>query len=386
MTNVFFSNSLDLQKTIIYNFIHTIPKLRGQCMSLIHSYAIWNNKGGVGKSTITFHLAMRYAELNPKKKVLVIDLCPQANSSMMLLGGGPIGEDHLIKLCSAATPKSVVGYLSTVISSGRGATLPDPNDYIIEVNSYNNHAPKNIFLLCGDGNLEPMAPAINEAASAKSLTPKDKPWKWIQEIIKKFITNVTENDDSEWLVLVDTNPSFSIYTQIAISGAERILTPINADDSSKTAASALIALLHGTVPPHPIYGSWTYAAMATEQGISIPQIHLLIGNRLTQFEGSATAYGALSDATASSLFDIYKKHPEYFVKRNSKIVNKSNFTNSYSKPLRDFNTAGVVCAHLGRLLSSMKQGYYPVYAEEVKVNSDKIQECIKAIDAIIKII
>ena len=65
-------------------------------MSLIHSYAIWNNKGGVGKSTITFHLAMRYAELHPDINVLVIDLCPQANSSMMLLGGGSSGEDQII--------------------------------------------------------------------------------------------------------------------------------------------------------------------------------------------------------------------------------------------------------------------------------------------------
>ena len=46
-------------------------------------------KGGVGKSTITFHSAMRYAELHPQTKILVIDLCPQANSSMMLLGGRP---------------------------------------------------------------------------------------------------------------------------------------------------------------------------------------------------------------------------------------------------------------------------------------------------------
>ena len=46
-------------------------------MGLIHSYALWNNKGDVGKSTITFHLAMRYAELHPDEKVLVIDLWHQ---------------------------------------------------------------------------------------------------------------------------------------------------------------------------------------------------------------------------------------------------------------------------------------------------------------------
>ena len=145
-----------------------------------------------------------------------------------------------------------------------------------------------------------MAPAINEAASVKALTPSAQPWKWIQEIIKKFIENIT-NSGKDWMVFIDTNPSFSIYTQIAISGAERLLTPINADDSSKTAASVMVALLHGTNPPHPIYGSWTYAKMAQEQGVEVLKIHLLIGNRLTQFKGTAAAFKALSDATSTSL-------------------------------------------------------------------------------------
>lgn len=247
-------------------------------MGLIHSYALWNNKGGVGKSTITFHLAMRYAELHPQTKILVIDLCPQANSSMMLLGGGPVGEENIINFCKEATPRSVVGYLSTVITNGRGAQLPDPYKFVVNVSDYNTYAPQNLFLLCGDGNLEPMAPAINEAASAKALTPTAQPWKWIQEIIRNFIEDITESND-EWLVFIDTNPSFSIYTQIAVSGAERLLVPINADDSSKTAASAMVALLHGTNPPHPIYGSWTYAKMANEQGIIVPKIHMLIGTQ-----------------------------------------------------------------------------------------------------------
>lgn len=114
---------------------------------------------------------MRYAELHPQTKILVIDLCPQANSSMMLLGGGPVGEENIINFCKEATPRSVVGYLSTVITNGRGAQLPDPYNFVINVSDYNTNAPQNLFLLCGDGNLEPMAPAINEAASAKALTP-----------------------------------------------------------------------------------------------------------------------------------------------------------------------------------------------------------------------
>ncbi len=89
-------------------------------MALCGSYALWNNKGGVGKSTITFHLSMRYAERNPDTKVLVIDLCPQSNSSMMLLGGGNKGEERVLEFCSMELPKSVVGYTSTVITNGPG--------------------------------------------------------------------------------------------------------------------------------------------------------------------------------------------------------------------------------------------------------------------------
>ena len=353
-------------------------------MSIVNSYALWNNKGGVGKSTITFHLAIRYAEKNPDKNVMVIDLCPQANASMMFLGGGEIGEGHVINLCSESVPKSVVGYMSTTIMNGRGAKPPKYDDFVVKVKEYNNELPPNIYLLCGDGNLELMAPAINETASAKALTPDAQPWSWTQEIIKRFINSVNDSSSNDWMIFIDTNPSFSIYTQLAISAVNRLLIPINADNSSKTAVSALVALLHGTEPPHPIYGSWTYAAMAKEQNIIIPKIHLLIGNRLTQFEGPARAYGAISEATSSNLYEAFNTHPNYFTEREIKPQTKSEFTKEYSFPLRDFNTAGVVCAHMGSKLSSMKQGYYPVYSASVKVNNNKIKECIDAIDKIVE--
>ena len=56
-------------------------------MPLLKSYVTWNNKGGVGKTTLTFHMATHYALTRPllalsPETVLVIDLCPQANVSM----------------------------------------------------------------------------------------------------------------------------------------------------------------------------------------------------------------------------------------------------------------------------------------------------------------
>src|SRR3989338_1535260 len=43
--------------------------------------SIFNNKGGVGKTTLTFHLAHALAEM--KHKTLVVDLDPQCNLTIL---------------------------------------------------------------------------------------------------------------------------------------------------------------------------------------------------------------------------------------------------------------------------------------------------------------
>jgi hypothetical protein len=51
----------------------------------IDTYVVWTNKGGVGKTTMTFQIAMEYARKNPQRRVLMIDMCPQANLSATAL-------------------------------------------------------------------------------------------------------------------------------------------------------------------------------------------------------------------------------------------------------------------------------------------------------------
>lgn len=354
-------------------------------MGLIQSYAVWNNKGGVGKSTITFHVATRYAEQHPGEKVLVIDLCPQANASMMLLGGGTSGEAAVLHSCTQATPRTVVGYLSQVIASGSGAPRPAPSGFLTQLSQTNRDLPDNLYLLCGDGNLEPMAPAIAGAAAQPGLTPTADPWRWVHQIFRTLIADVATSQD-DWMVFVDTNPSFSIYTELAIAAVDRLLTPVNADDSSRIATNAMFVLLRGQQPPHPIYGRWTFAVRAQQLALSIPQIHLVIGNRLTQYGGAATAFAALSDATADTLFAAYQAHPNYFTPRPKTPGTIKGFRKAYSVALRDFNTAGVVSAHLGRRLSGMPGGYYTVHGESVQLNSARVKECLDAIDGVVALL
>ncbi|WP_198912808.1 hypothetical protein [Xanthomonas oryzae] len=189
--------------------------------------------------------------------------------------------------------------------------LPNPYEFlVVPVDSVNPAMPSNLALLCGDGNLEPMAPAVSGAANAPSLTPMIQPWKWVHLIFRGLIDSFAKSlEGQELVVFIDTNPSFSIYTELAISAGDKLIVPVNADDSSRVAANALFILLHGQNPPHPIYGTWTYATKAQDFGMLVPKIHVIVGNRLTQYDGAAGAFSALSDATADILFKAYTNHP-----------------------------------------------------------------------------
>ncbi|MDQ6950429.1 MAG: ParA family protein, partial [Mariprofundales bacterium] len=99
-------------------------------------YAIWNNKGGVGKSYLTFQLASEYARQNPQKRVLVVDLCPQANASSMLLGGMMTGEQNLTEIHTSQPKSTISSYIEDRIHS----PYVSPNSgsgYITHVNKYN---------------------------------------------------------------------------------------------------------------------------------------------------------------------------------------------------------------------------------------------------------
>jgi hypothetical protein len=232
-----------------------------------------------------------------------------------------------------------------------------------------------------------MAPAISGAAAAPALTPQSQPWRWVHLILRELINNICQSISvRDWLVILDTNPSFGIYTELAVAAADRLIVPVNADDSSRVATNAMFILLHGQTPPHPVYGSWTFATRAQNYNLSVPQIHVVVGNRLTQYQGAATAFRALSDATADTLFAAYQNHPQYFTPRTAPPTTLPDFRQRYSVALRDFNTAGVVAAHLGRRLSQMAGGYYPVHGQEVQINIARVTECINALDELLGVI
>ena len=82
------------------------------------SLVLFNNKGGVGKTTLTFHLAHMISRLG--KRVALLDDDPQSNLTAML-----VDEDDLVELVAdPGSPSNVAGCLEPV-RKGRGE-IPEP--------------------------------------------------------------------------------------------------------------------------------------------------------------------------------------------------------------------------------------------------------------------
>ena len=80
-------------------------------------YAVWNNKGGVGKSFLSFILGSEIAIRNPDSHVVLVDMCPQANLSEIVLGGNGNGAGKLQALLGGKHRNTVGGYFDSRISS-----------------------------------------------------------------------------------------------------------------------------------------------------------------------------------------------------------------------------------------------------------------------------
>ena len=343
------------------------------------SYVVWNNKGGVGKSTITFHVASVYAEKNPDRDVVVIDMCPQANVSMMLMGGGKDAETKIQDLITKDTPQTVVGFITDSIIR---ADTSDLNKYITKLTDINKNLTENIYLLSGDGNLELIAPLLSERADATPLSSTDKPWIDIHSIVKNFTERTIDGKPCTYFI--DTNPSFSVYTQIAILSGKHLLVPINADDSSIFAITGLFNLIWGAEKLHPVYGNYTFAAKVSHFKIERPKIALLLGNRFTQKKGAAHAFKALSNEAVHKMYEEYCKKPDRFISTKSEIKDQDHFEREFSVELRDFNSAGVVAANQGMPLSKMVKHDYQVYGEKIQVSKEQRKLCKKAIQELVE--
>ena len=310
-------------------------------MPLKESYVIWNNKGGVGKTTLTFHIATEYAKRHQAENgtpvnVLVIDLCPQANVSMALLSSPELyGSAHLSTLYRNG--KTISHYLKK--STQRGPTI-EAKKFVTRVSEYNPQVPANLFLLCGDMKLELVGRHL-EYLRRGFDAPDDSPWLNYTRSVQSFIegseglVDGVSQGDAEWVVFIDTNPAFSVYTEIALAVARRLIIPINSDDFSVEAVRAMLDLVYGIHPQQgqeehdeyfEAYRQYMFSSKATSYHLRLPKIHLLVNNRVTVYgTRTATAFRLWAKKTSKSFLrptsDI-KRISNAFQRRKGKLLIK----------------------------------------------------------------
>lgn len=337
----------------------------------MRKYAFWNNKGGTGKTSLVFQSLLAYAEKNPDKRIIALDLCPQANFSELLLGGlTGKGSDNLLKVQGNTPRASVGGYFQLRLPQPFASPSFSPSDFIISPKVYNKSIPNNIDLLPGDPMLELQATAISTLANTQ--IPGSNPWLSIIDWLRDFVTEIDEDYD---IAFIDCNPSFSIYTQIALSSTDRVIIPVMADDSSRRALQNAFSLIFGLHLPSPIYASHSFASKLKTAKRSLPKVHLIVKNRLTQYMGPASAYSAVLKSINTQIEDLLKTNPKIFTfaKMNKGIID-----------MRDFGTTGVVAFSKGQSFSTLSQGRHSISGRRVQVKEEYRQNAVDAIDLLVK--
>ena len=163
---------------------------------------VFNQKGGVGKSTITCNLAAISASQG--LRTLVIDLDPQGNSSAYLMGEQATGE-----------PPNVAGFFESTLSYSFRTV--SPTEFIVPT-------PHEGLRLM------PSSPALNELQG--KLESRQKIYK-LREALQQLAGDYDR-------IYIDTPPALNFYTRSALIAARGCLIPFDCDDFSRKALYTLL--------------------------------------------------------------------------------------------------------------------------------------------------
>ena len=338
-------------------------------------YALWNNKGGVGKSFLTFSLACEYAISHPDEEVLVLDLCPQANITEMLFGGKDAAPAAIDALYAQRPRRSIGGYFEARLTSPF-ISLSSIDDFVCRPDAINPNLPANLALVAGDNLLELLSEAMRQAS--QMALPNDawpKVMRWLLDLIKTFTESSRGADVTTF---VDCNPSFSIYTQVALCSAEHLIVPFTADDSSRRGIENVFALLYGIAASDlQGYARLSFSSRASEERLDLPRLHTFVSNRATMYKNAP-----------SSAFQA-KSAPIRAVVEQALLKGKRNFVNHHSvddlfAQMPDYHSVAVVASSEGCPLSKLKSGHHTADGKVVQVNQNAISKYTEAIAKLVQ--
>lgn len=335
-------------------------------------YAVWNNKGGVGKTFLTFVVAAQYAEDRPDRAVVVVDMCPQANVSEIILGGNGIGASQLNAILNLNPRRTIGGYFDQRITSPHKMTGTEAG-FLTNAPSMNSSLPKNLFLVAGDPSLEVQAQAMNQiAAQTLPAGVWGSVHRWLLDMLLAIETQYPNAD-----FFIDCNPSFSAYTEVALVAANRVIIPCTADGSSARAINNVGQLLYGINVPQQYQGA-SFSAQAAKHSLALPSIHLVPLNRSTQYDKKASkAFSAMYGEIQNRVDGLRAALPQVF----SLAPSASPFLE-----MPDAHSVAVVASHEGKPLSRIEVGPHDIHGVDAQVNDAPLSRYRAALSALVALL
>ncbi|WP_051105819.1 ParA family protein [Parafrankia discariae] len=178
--------------------------------------AFFNNKGGVGKTSLVYHLASMYADLG--RRVLAADLDPQANLTASFLD-----EDALERLWhpearrSTAPARTIHGMLRPLIE-GTGDIAPAPGQLVSD----------NLVLLPGDLELSGFEDELSQAWPRCLEGPGNPRAFRVMSALGRLVRAVADLHDVE-IVVIDVGPNLGVINRAALVASDHVVVPLAPD-------------------------------------------------------------------------------------------------------------------------------------------------------------
>lgn len=172
--------------------------------------AFFNNKGGVGKTSLVYHVGSTLADKG--KRVLLVDLDPQSNLTAIC-----VDEDRLEQLWvdNDMHRKTMRGVVEPIIEGIGDIQLP----HLEPVNA-------RLALISGDIRLSEFEAKLSDAWPR--CMDRDPAAFRVVSSFSRAVRDAAEKHDAEF-VLIDVGPNLGALNRSALLAADYVVTPLAAD-------------------------------------------------------------------------------------------------------------------------------------------------------------
>ncbi|MBB1564024.1 AAA family ATPase [Candidatus Saccharibacteria bacterium] len=172
----------------------------------------FNNKGGVGKTTLAYNTAVQFA--NKSYKTVLVDLDPQCNLTRLALG-----EEYYENTIFSEMSKTIYDVLRGVIEGGSDIDLAAQFEQA-------KGAPENLYLLRGDMRLSDyenvLSTGYNSAAAGEQLG-------YFQtSAIDRFLREKGLSEQVD-IFVIDTSPTLGLLNRVILLGSDYFVVPLMPD-------------------------------------------------------------------------------------------------------------------------------------------------------------